>query len=278
MNELTIEYKLFVSGLVILCAWGCRWLVVRYLDKMTHHDSALPLRWKNSIKNLINLFVVISLIIIWLYELQFVALSIAAFVVALVIATKEVIQCFIGTLYQVSNRSFAVGDWIKVGSNQGEVVSSDWLGTKLLEVDIDSSSYTYTGKTLYIPNNLFITQPILNLNFMRRYVVHSFTIVRDADVVDLCTFKNQLLEKANEYCSEFAGVAQRYNGLIERRLDVPLQGPEASVQISTTSLGKNQMTISIFCPTSEAAIIEQKLMCDFMSLWYDALNCKRVEN
>lgn len=268
MSQMGIEYKLFLSFGLLFAVWIVRKFVLRQLSKMAVDDESLRLRWVNSAKNAINLLIFIGLISIWLSELQFVALSIATFVVAFVIATREILQCFVGTLYQVGTRSFSVGDWIKAGSFYGEVIRSDWLGTKLLEVDIENGTYSYTGKTIYLPNSLFVTNPIQNLNFMRRYVSHSFTIVREPDNVNVFSIKDEILRKANEYCAAFSVVAERYNGLMARRLDVPLSGPETSVRISTNNLGKNQFMISIFCPTHEALNLEQKLTEDFMSAWY----------
>lgn len=152
MNELIIENKLIASFLLIVIAIIIRWLAVRHLQQLPSDESDLPRRWMNGTRNAVTTLVVIGLIVIWLSELRFVALSIATFTVALIIATREFIQCFLGALYQASTRAFSIGDWIKVGSNYGEVVSSDWLTTELLEIDMESMSYGYTGKTLVIPN------------------------------------------------------------------------------------------------------------------------------
>lgn len=268
MTEIMTENKLLASLLLIVIAAVIRWLAVRYIRRMPSGDNDLPKRWMNATRNTVTTFIVIGLIIIWLSELRFVALSIATFAVALVIAAREFIQCFLGALYQASSRAFSIGDWIKVGNNYGEVVSSDWLTTKLLEIDMELLSYGYTGKTLVIPNNLFVANPIQNLNFMRRYVSHSFTIVRDAEPIDVFQAKKMILNMARSYSEPHKEVAQRYNDMLEKRLGVQLPGPESSVRITTTNLGKNQFTVTVFCPTEEAVKIEQKLTEDFMKFWY----------
>jgi len=268
MMEISSEVKAVASIALIIIAFCVRWIAVRRFSNISSHDETLPRRWTNSAKNGINLLVALGLIIIWLSELRLIVLSLAAFAVAFVIATREFIQCFIGSLYQASARSFSVGDWIKVGAHYGEVVSSDWLSTKLLEIDMETLSYTHTGRTLNIPNHLFIAGATQNLNFMRRYVMHTFTLVRDADQVNVFDIKVQLIEKAREYCASFHDVAQRYNELIERRLDNALAGPEPTVRVTTTNMGKNELSISVFCPTHLAVDLEQKLTEDFMGYWY----------
>lgn len=62
-------------------------------------------------------------------------------------------------------------------------------------------------------------------------------------------------------------VAERYNLLIQNRLDISISGPEPEIEFNTTELGRTKATISIFCPTEQAKIIEQKLMNDYLSLW-----------
>ncbi len=277
MNEFISENKLIASVVLLVVAWVIRWLVVRHLSRRPLGEEAQPRRWINSAKNAINLLIAIGLVIIWLSELRFMALSIAAFAVAIVVATREFIQCFLGSLYQASNRTFVVGDWIRIGSHHGEVVRSDWFSTVLLEIDLETMSYGYTGRTLVIPNNQFVSNTIQNLNFMRRYVAHSFTLTRDAEPVNLFTVKDYILEKANEYCAPFKEVALRYSILIEKRLGVTLNVIDASVRISTTSLGKNMLTVTVFCPTHEAVNIEQCITEDFMTFWYAELEKTKVQ-
>lgn len=268
MFEMNSEYKIIASVLLVGAAIVTKWILIKRFKKMVSTDDLLPRRLINSVKNGINLLIVFVLIVIWMSEIRLFALSLAAFAVALVLATRDLIQCFIGSLYQASARSFSVGDWIKVGHYYGEVVNSDWLSTKLLEIDIDSPSYTHTGRTLNVPNHLFISGVTQNLNFMRRYVQHTFTLVRDADSVNIYDLKEKILEKSRECCAEFHDVAQRYNDLIERRLDSPITGPDPEFRITTTNMGKNECSISIFCPTQKAVEIEQKITEEFMSLWY----------
>lgn len=218
------------------------------------------------VNNIFTLLIIVFIFNIWSDEIQKFAFSIAAFIVAIVLATREFIQCLIGFIYILSSRPFRIGDWIQVGSHYGEVHSSDWAKLTLLEVN--KHDYQYTGKTLYVPNSQLITSVIKNLNFLKRYAMHQFTIVRD-DSVNPFVFIDSLHEKANLYCVEFKEVAIRYNQLIENRLDINIAGPEPHIQVATSELGDTQVIFSIFCPTDKALEIEQKLTADFMRLWFE---------
>lgn len=222
----------------------------------------------NTVDNIFNLFLVVGLVLIWSSELQNIAISIAAFMVALVIATKEFIACIIGAFYRASTRPYQVGDWIRIANYEGEVTDSDWLSTTLFEVDLKGGTYSYTGRTTVVPNSVLLLQTVQNLNYMRRYVTHTFSISRATDDVNLFTIKEQILEKIRGYSEHFHDVAIRYNSLIEKRLDIKISGPEPRVRITTTVEGFNIFTISLFCPTEEAVEIEQKVTEDFMAFWY----------
>ncbi len=275
MNEFSFEYKALASAAFLLVALLLRWASVKFLLKIPTQESDLNRRWVNVVRNITTTAIVVGLIVIWLSELRFAALSIATFMVALILATREFIQCFLGALYQVSSRIFSIGDWIKVQGQYGEVASSDWLTTKLLEVNIESGSYAYTGRTLIIPNNQFVTGAVQNLNYMRRYVNHTFSIIRDADHVNLIPIKSFIKERAREYCQPFEDVARRYNTMLENRMGVTLSGPDVGVSVTTTNLGKNQFNITIFCPTHEAAGIEEKLTDEVLDYWYKEMEKRK---
>ncbi|RDL44562.1 mechanosensitive ion channel family protein [Marinomonas piezotolerans] len=248
-------------------------LVRRYTKHALRANAKLDMDRKrrrlNAVDNIFNFVMVLGLILIWATEIQDLAISIAAFMVALVIATKEFISCIVGAFYKASTRPYQVGEWVRIGNFEGEVTDSDWLSTTLFEVDFKGGSYAYTGRTTVVPNSQLLTHSVQNLNYMRRYVEHSFSISRQTDDVNLFEIKEPILAKIREYSEHFHEVAIRYNNLIEKRLDIKIAGPEPTVRVKTTIEGFNVFTVSLFCPTHEAAEIEQKVTEDFMRIWFE---------
>ncbi|MDT0604645.1 mechanosensitive ion channel family protein [Thalassotalea castellviae] len=255
--------KFVITLLCVSAFYLLKFLLVKVIKKKSKHDKRLQI---NIVNNIYTVLMIVLIFNIWSEEIQKFAFSIAAFIVAIVLATREFIQCFIGFVYILSSRPFRISDWIQVGNYFGEVHSTDWAKLTLLEVDKDS--YQYTGKTLYLPNSQLITSVIKNLNFLKRYAMHHFTIVRD-DSVNPFEFIDQLYEKANVYCADFKDVAMRYNQLIENRLDINIAGPEPHIQVATSDIGDTQVFFTVFCPTETALEIEQKLTADFMRLWFE---------
>jgi small-conductance mechanosensitive channel len=232
-------------------------------------------RWNSHIKNYTTMIMVFSLFLIWMSELQDFIFSIAAFFVAIVIALKEFLLCLVGSLYQATTRPFSVGDWIQVNGYTGEVVDRDWVSTTLLDIDVENGTFDFTGKTLELPNSLFLSHVVKKLHFMRRYVVHRFSIYRPAEV-NLCTLRPLVLKSARRACAHFRDVAERYQNLIQKRLGIDLPGPDPEVRISTTDVGINVMTISLFCPVDEALAIEQVVTETLMAAWYAKFNQQRT--
>lgn len=260
-----LNHKLILTLILTLASITIKYTLVKLLRKRASVKGEDKRDLVNNIKNFFNFVLVILLLSVWAPELQNFALSIAAFAVAIVLATREFIQCVIGFFYLVSTRPFRIGDWIQVGEYVGEVSETDWIKSTLLEVDIHS--YEYSGKTLFIPNNKLITSPIKNLNFLKRYVNHKFTITRDGSV-NPYNFVEKLKKNATLYCTEFHDVAVRYNQMIEHRLDAKIAGPEPHITIGTSEIGDTVVKFGIFCPTDKALEIEQKLTKDFMQLWF----------
>ena len=80
--------------------------------------------------------------------------------------------------------------------------------------------------------------------------------------------KPYITERVLEHCESFKDVAERYCKLIESRMGVDLAGTEPKIKFSTSELGHNVLTITLFCPREEATDIEQKVTEDFYQFWY----------
>lgn len=258
-----LEHKLITTIAIILLSYPIKHYITAWIKHQARKHNKDRRYLSNTFKNVFNLVIVILLAYLWSYEIQRFALSIAAFIVAIVLATREYIQCFIGFLYVTSTRPFGIGDWVQTGPHCGEVISTDWA--KLTMLEIDQTNYQYTGKTLFIPNNQLITQPIRNLNYLKRYINLQFTITMNGNFNPYQHYE-KLMINARKYCEDFQSVAERYKAMIERSLDITLADIEPKITISTTDLGRVKTTFTLFCPTELAGKIEQQITQDFFSL------------
>nr|WP_252736217.1 mechanosensitive ion channel family protein [Aestuariibacter sp. A3R04] len=261
-------HKLPASAIVVVLFLALKRLILRVLKKRSKRTGEDRRHSINIIEQLGNAILLILLMMLWASEIQSLAISIAAFMVAIVLATREFIQCFMGFIYYLGARPFRVGDWIQMNSIQGEVVEMDWAKTALLEVDPES--YNYTGKHLYIPNSQLVTQTVRNLNFLRRYTLHSFTLVLEPEANPYALLA-QFRQKTLSHCEHFRDVADRYKSLIERHMDAEFIDIDPDIAIETNQFAKLKVTVSLFCPIEEAHSLQQKISEDWMALWHEAI-------
>ena len=114
-------------------------------------------RWSVTIRNTLILVSIIGLAIIWAPQLQNFAVSLIAIAVALVLATKELLDCLTGSLLRTASKAYAVGDRIEINGTRGNVVDHNFLTTTLLEIGPGQTSHQYTGRAIVIPNNQLLS-------------------------------------------------------------------------------------------------------------------------
>jgi len=223
----------------------------RRISSIHHASIALP-------------FVMLGFL--WLPQLQEFALSITAIAVALVIATKELLLCLLGTLLSRTSNAFVIGDWIGVNDRFGEVIEKNLLSTQMQE--IEPRGFTYTGRTVVLPNSLFLGTSVVNQNFLRRYQFHSFSITIEPDAFPIDA-EDQLVARIIALTEPFAETARRYNATLEKRTGIDIPDAKPSVEFSTNDLAKIVTSITVFCPTDRINALEKEMVREFFE-WYRA--------
>lgn len=264
------EHKFLLTVLVIAVVWTIRRLLINVIWGDTNFLSEEQRKWISTTKNGTFTLLLILMFIVWRSEINEFALSLTAIAVAVVVASKEIILCFTGSIQRASSRSFQIGEWIEVGALCGEVIEHNLMATKIQEIDLQGGTYNYTGKTVTFPNSLFFTTPVKSLNFMKRYVYHEFNITVK-ETANLYPLVPSILARIDDHCEDFHEVATRYNQVIERHAGVDLPGADPHIYVTTTELGDQQVHVRLFCPTERATELEQLVREDFMSLY-----CERI--
>lgn len=243
-----LSHRLLVTVGVVGLVWLVRSLcigAIRRRHVLLNEDQRKLI---GTIRNTSSLLIVVSIVVLWLPQIQHFALSITAVAVAVVVATKELILCLTGTALRQLAKPFQIGDWIRVQDQFGEVIEESLLTTTLLE--INAHTYTYSGRTLTIPNSQFLSSTITNQNIVKKYMFHQFRFVLEPGQFrsDLRTLFKRKIE---EIFSEFSETARRYNAVLERRSGIDIPNPEPQVSVSTNDTAKVIITATLFCPTAE---------------------------
>ncbi|MEZ9595295.1 mechanosensitive ion channel family protein [Shewanella sp. 10N.261.52.F9] len=267
--DFLLNHKLLLTVLIIVLISMIKRLVISKIRGDVAFLTEIQRKWMSRTKNGTFILIIVILFMLWQTEISKFALSVTAIAIAFVVASKEIILCFTGSIQRASSRSFVIGDWIEVGKICGEVIEHNLMATVIQEIDLHHGQYHFTGKTATLPNSMFFSYAVKNLNFMKRYVYHDFNITV-VEFVNLYPLFAELYEKIEAHCEEFSEVAKRYNSVIEKHAGVDLPGAEPHIHITSGINGEQFVHIMIFCPTEQAIHLEQLIREDFMIAYHEA--------
>lgn len=259
-----LTHRLIFTLAIIGLGLGLRAIVTRRIRRAKDILDSDDRRQISNVHYISIGAIIITVIALWLPQIQHFVLSVTAIAVALVIATKELILCLTGAVLLRSSRAFVIGDWISVGDRFGEVIECNFLTTSIQE--IENTYYTSTGRTITLPNSLFLSQSVINQNFIRRYRFHRFSITIEPDAFPMDA-QEKLIKRIESITEPFLETARRYNSMLEKRTGIDIPDANPSVDFSTNDIAKIVTTICVFCPTEEIAALEKSMMREFFG-WY----------
>lgn len=245
------------SFVVVLVVFAARIILIRFIVGKEASLSDTRRRWISIVQNTSIILGLLGLVFIWSPQLSTFALSLTAFAVATVIATKEYLLCVVGALYRATSNPFTVGDWVEIQGMRGEVIVEGILTTKLQELGTGSSRFEFTGRVLTIPNSVLLTQTVFNESYRKVYLHHSFTVTIEGgvDPNEIVSVVKPILLASSEADKQ---IADKYQAMVKRVSRTDLPSLEPKVSVSTTTLGKMAFTSTLFCAASKASDIEEK--------------------
>lgn len=127
--------------------------------------------------------IVYAILTIWILSIVFarypgVLTSIGIIGAGLAVALQDVVKDIVGWLVIIQRRPFTLGHRIAIGPYTGDVIDIAALRTTLLEVNHPGGataasprdSLERTGKALFVPNSLLLTNPVLNYHTTSDYL------------------------------------------------------------------------------------------------------------
>jgi small-conductance mechanosensitive channel len=204
--------KVILTLAIIALSLLARAGITRWLRATERMSGADRLKWSATARNVTLVIVILGLFFVWAEELSTFALSLVAFAAALALATKELFMCVSGALLRATTRSFDIGDRIEVGGVRGDVIDSTLLGTTILEIGL---GHQRTGRSITVPNSLFLHEPVVNETFTDEFVLHILTIPCRA--ANASSAEDRLLKIANEVTGDIVDEARRQINAVGQR-------------------------------------------------------------
>lgn len=254
---------LISSFILLITVFVLRGLSARFIRR---HVQSPELRgkWLVNSRNGFLLLLLLGLVLIWGEELRTLALSIVAIAVAFVVATKELILCFTGSLLKSGSGSFKLGDRIQVKDFRGDVIDQSLLATTILEVGPGKLHHQRTGRVIVIPNALFVSEPVVNESFAAEYEFHVFSVPFKRED-DWPAAQQALLESAARHCEPYLEQARRYMTRLgsNRGLTAPSVDPRVTIQVPTP--GEVQLLVRLVARPGQRGQLEQSILGEVLA-------------
>ncbi len=250
--------KILGSIGVVIVALLIRFVLRRSIRIAQIPSIELRRRWILQIRTLTLLGIILGVAMIWATELHTMALSLVAIIVGLVIATKELIACFTGSMLKLGSRAFTLGDRIRVGEYAGDVIDQTLLSTTLMEVG-PGHARQYTGRVIVVPNSLLLVGPVAREASFDDYAIVTLTVPL-ARGSDLATAERVLLDACHAACASYLDQVKRVAERLKRTegIDPPTIDPLATVV--TVDEKRFDLLLRFPTPIEGRRDIEQKIL------------------
>lgn len=254
-----VENELMSTIVLFIVIFLCRVATNRVLQHHFASDAEQRRRIASNIRNALFIITVFGLLFIWAPLLRNFALSLTAFAVAIILATKELILCFSGTFLKTSTGEIRIGDWITVNGIRGEVVDQTFMSTRLQELGEGGSRYDFTGRMITLPNSVFLSAHVINDEMTKKFVYHTITIVVDK-VADPAPVITAMTDAITHELGADKASGMKFKSSVEEDTDILLPDSEPVVNFGTTGEGKVKLMIRALMPTKRATAIEKSAM------------------
>jgi len=262
----TWVWRVGASVGVGMVLWAVKVVLSRGVRRADIRSGDLRRRWLLQVRNLTLAAFVIALTLIWASELRNLAFSIAAILVAIVIALKEIILCFMGGFMKMGSGAFGLGDRICVGDAYGDVIDQTLLTTTLMEIGNQQGRLQYTGRKITIPNLIFVTAPVTNESYFAPYTVHTFAIPVKAEH-DWQQARQMLLAETTRACADHLDAARKHIESFRSRYAVDTPNAEPRVTVNLVDPGRVDLVVRVIAPDADHGRLEQRIIERFMAAW-----------
>ncbi|AZN35975.1 mechanosensitive ion channel domain-containing protein [Iodobacter ciconiae] len=259
-----------ISAVFIFSLMVCRSLVRRAILRRHDLGSEVRRRWVVYLRNCSLGVFTLGMIFIWGHEIQTFAVSLVAIAAAVVLATKEMILCMLGSIFRSSSNAFAVGDRVEIGGVRGQVIDMNLVSTTLMESSHASHCQGTVGRGVTVPNSLLLSQPVFNESMLGDYVLQTIhiAILRSDDWEKA---ERVLMEAGEVIAAEYAQDLSRHARELERRyaLESPMMEPR--VRIFLDRYEEIGLQLQVAVPLGQRSKVEQRVL----RLFLQGMNTKK---
>ncbi len=252
-----------ISSLVLLVfVFALRLLLVRAVQRREKLTLEERRRWLVSIRSGVLIVTLAGLVFIWAQELRTFAVSLVAIAVAIVIATKELILCFSGSVLRAGTKAYSLGDRIEIAGLRGDVVDISVFATRIREIGPGKGNHQFTGRDVLIPHSLLLNTSVINESSLGEYMVQVLAV--PATAADWQQAEKVLLAAAQAECAPFIEGARSHLKRLEERVGVDSPSVEPRVTLELREAGKVNLLLRYPAPARRQGPLEQAILRRFL--------------
>jgi small-conductance mechanosensitive channel len=262
--ESTLARSAAASLVLVLSLLLIRRVVVRAIFSREGQSPDTLRRWIVHSRSAVLFVGAFGLVLIWGPELRAFALSLAAFAVAMVIASKELILCVSGAAYRASGRTFGIGDRIEINGVRGDVIDQSLMSTTVLEVGPGHTSHRYTGRAVIVPNSLLLGAPVYSETYTEEFGFHVFSI--PVTLAEDWQKAERLLQAAAEAeVSAYLDEARAHMEKVRRRHGLAAVKAAPQVTVRLPEPGRVDLVVRIPVRVRESGKVEDAILRRFLA-------------
>lgn len=258
-----INNKSFIIYATLLLSFWVIYFIVANATKNSHLEIDQKRRVIARARGIFIFLTLVSFMVIWADEIYSLIISITAVAAALAIATKELLLCIAGTFYKTSTRPFTIGDRIEVNGIRGDIIDIGVMATQILEVGPGNLTHQYTGRSVTIPNSIFLNHNIINESYSTDYVLHVFEVPvefnrhwerhQDALLKAAVSVCEVHIDKAKLHFQKIARKRQMESPIIEPRVTLKVSAPDEIIMI-----------VRVTVPARSKGRVEQEILKKYL--------------
>jgi small-conductance mechanosensitive channel len=233
----------------------------RYIQNhQSHRSTDQRLRTLGNLRNGLSTLLVVGLLYIWAEILSVFALSLFAVALAIVTALKELLMCLHGYILLLRNQFYQLGDRIKIGKAQGDVIDINFLSTTLLEIGQDHQK---TGRQISFANSQLLNRTVHNESTFENFAIVTLTIPLHYSR-NWQQARSFLLETARLECAPFLDMAVKKIHEGQKKLGVSISSVEPQISFHLPNHEEVILLLRIPCPLQLRETVEQAILSRFM--------------
>lgn len=160
--------------------------------------------------------VLIGLLVVWIQELTFLAISLGLVAAGISFSLQQPITSMVGWLVLAFERPFSVGERIEINGVAGDVIDYGFFFVKIMEIREWTDADLYTGRILLVPTNWILSNTVYNYSKDFGYIWDKLWIGLLYGV-DYKKVADDILEMAQKHLQTLTEEAMKAYNRIEKK-------------------------------------------------------------